>query len=94
MISIQKNWPDFDQNGGQIDINGFQQIMILIAEEQGLFEGDPDQVKQNKCFFTPENLQKIFNQILSQEENENDDFIPHTTVVDILYNVIIQIEEN
>lgn len=41
--------------------------MVKFAKSQGFFEGDEIQVKQNAMFFTLENLQNIFEQILSSQ---------------------------
>lgn len=60
MDTVNKIWPEFDQNEGLIRLSGFQDIMVKFAKDQGLFEGDALQVKQNAMFFTPDNLQNIF----------------------------------
>ena len=40
MDTIQRVWQDFDQANGYIELKGFQSIMVKIAQDQGLFEGD------------------------------------------------------
>lgn len=63
---------------------------------------DEQQLQQNKMFFTKDNLVNIFLQIKNQEqenpdEDRNDEqyqpeTITHSTVVDVLYNVLTQIK--
>lgn len=71
MESINEVWADFELNEGVIDNNNFKQIMVKVAKHQGLYEGDAQEVKTNTIFFTPDNLQNIFEQIQDHEMNEN-----------------------
>lgn len=87
MSSIEKVWTSFDQQNGQVGLKDFQKIMVKVANDQNLLEGGDAQTKQNAMFFTGDNLGSIFEQILNSQD-EGDDEIPHTTVVDILYNVL------
>lgn len=68
-----------------------------MLDEEGQ---DEQQLQQNKMFFTTENLVNIFLQIKNQEQdpdNEKEEqyqpeTITHSTVVDVLYNVLTQIK--
>ena len=79
--------------------------MIRIATDQNLLDEDgqdEQQLQQNKMFFTKENLVNIFQQIKNQEQDGGDgdrgadqyqqETITHSTVVDVLYNVLTQIK--
>ena len=94
MNSIAKVWSNFDHTTGRIDLNEFKNIMVKVALDHQLYEGKPEEVQMNTVFFTDDNLDNIFQQILEQEDNNNDGQITHTSVVDILYNVFNQIEQN
>jgi hypothetical protein len=40
LASFGKVWPGFDVDHGLIDINEFKRVMIQVAQDQGLYEGD------------------------------------------------------
>lgn len=102
MQSIAKVWPEFNQADGVISEQEFPEVMIRIATDQGLLDEttqEEQQLQQNQMFFTKENLVNIFQQIKSQEQENPDeeeqyqpDAITHSTVVDVLYNVLTQIK--
>ena len=96
MTSIGKVWQEFDHTEGSISLEEFEKVMIDVAKDQNLYEGTEEEVQLNTIFFTKENLVNIFNQILDQEEGPKHQYgeITHTSVVDILYNVFNQIEQN
>ena len=98
MESIVKLWPQFDQEHGKVGQQEFQDIMKKVAIDQQLLnaENGEHQDDQNKLFFTNENLESIFVQIRNQEmeqsQSDQSETIAHGTVVDVLYNVLIQIK--
>jgi len=93
MMSINEMWPAFNIEEGTINLDGFKQIMTKVAEHQGLYEGTEEEVNSATIFFTDENLENIYRQILEHESTEREEepeetLITHSSVVDILYNVL------
>jgi len=64
MSSIQKLWENFDIENGLIDQDHFKSIMTQVAADQGLYDGNEQDIEQATIFFTNENLENIFHQIL------------------------------
>lgn len=98
MASIGNLWPDFDIENGFLDFDDFKTIMKNIAIDQGVYDGDSQSADSDQSvFFTDENIAHIFEQILEheqeQKQQEMDGLISHSSVVDILYNVLNQIQE-
>jgi hypothetical protein len=98
MASINSLWADFDIESGFINFADFKIVMKAIAQDQGVYDGNADESDQTTIFFTEENITHIFDQILEHEKEQKagdkpSDEITHSSVVDILYNVLNQINE-
>lgn len=70
MGSINKIWPGFDIESGVVEMEEFKRVMVQVAQDQGLYDGEPEEVEQATVFFTDDNLNNIFDQIVDHESKQ------------------------